>query len=153
LSVGYPEHLDEIRWLNESLGCPAEILENLPHAEVAAYLQRAGIYLHTHALQDPYGMPVSIAEAMAVGCHVIGRRTPAAAELIDGAGRLYDTEDEAAALLHATTAWTDEQWRAGRLASIENAFSRFTTSHVLAPLLDEWRALRHRSREAASGTR
>jgi glycosyltransferase involved in cell wall biosynthesis len=153
LSIGYPGHLDEIRRLNESLGGPAEILENRPHAEVAAYLQRAGIYLHTHALQDPYGMPVSIAEAMAVGCHIIGRRAHAAAELIEGAGRLYDTEDEAAALLHDTTAWTDEQWRAARLVSIEHAFTRFTASHVLAPLLDRWRRLRHESREAASATR
>jgi glycosyltransferase involved in cell wall biosynthesis len=137
-SVGYPEHLDELHELNRSLGEPVEILVNRPHAEVAELVQRAGIYLHTHTLQDPYGMPVSIAESMAAGCYIIARRTPASAAFVADAGKTYDTEAEAAALVLETETWTSDQWAAVRLASIERAFAHYGSPQVLRPLLDEW---------------
>lgn len=137
-SVGYPDHLEELLALNRSLGEPVEMLVNRPHAEVAQLVRRAGIYLHTHALQEPYGMPVSIAESMAAGCYVIARGSPAAAAFIAEAGKTYDTEAEAAALVQETETCTGSQWAAARLASVERAFAYYNSLQVLQPLLEEW---------------
>jgi glycosyltransferase involved in cell wall biosynthesis len=137
-SIGYPNHLEELRALNRSLGEPVEILVNRPHAEVADLIRGAGIYLHTHGLTEPYGMPVSIAESMAVGCYIIARHSPVAAAFVAEAGKTYDTEAEAAALIQETEQWTEGQWEAARLASIERAFSRYCSPQVLQPLIDEW---------------
>ncbi len=140
-SVGYPDHLAELEALNASLGSPVEIRPNLPHGVTADLFRRAGICLHTHALREPYGMPVSIAEAMATGCCVIGRRSPASEAFIGDAGRVYDTEDEAAALLEETRCWSDADWRAARIRSIDRAFWHFTADRVLQPLYEEWQRL------------
>jgi len=137
-SVGYPDHLEELKELNRSLGDPVEMLVNRPHAEVADLMRRAGIHLHTHALQEPYGMPVSIAESMAAGCYIIARRSPASVAFVAGVGKTYDTEAEAAALVQETETWTNSQWAAARLASIERAFAHYGSQEVLRPLLDEW---------------
>ncbi len=137
-SVGYPNHLEELQALNRSLGEPVEILVNRPPGEVAELVQRAGIHLHTHALLEPYGMPVSIAESMATGCYVIARRCAASIAYVGEAGTTYETEAEAAALVRETEHWTQEQWDAARLASIDRAYTHYTSQQVLQPLLDEW---------------
>jgi glycosyltransferase involved in cell wall biosynthesis len=137
-SVGYPDYLDELFELNRSLGDPVEIAVNRSHAEVAALTQRAGIYLHTHSLQEPYGMPVSIAESMAAGCYIVARRCAAAIDFVGNAGQTYDTEDEAVELILATEKWTDDQWEQARMASIERAFANYPSTIVLHPLLAEW---------------
>ena len=139
-SVGYPDHLEELKALNRSLGEPVEILVNRPHVEVADLMRLAGIHLHTHSLEDPYGMPVSIAESMAAGCYVIARRDPASAAFVADVGKTYDTEAEAVALVQETETWTSSQWAAARLASIERAFAHYGSPQVLRPLLDEWRS-------------
>ena len=149
-SVGYPDHLEELKALNRSLGEPVEMLVNRPHAEVADLMRRAGIHLHTHALQEPYGMPVSIAESMAAGCYVIARRSPASASFVAEAGKTYDTEAEAAALVQETETWTSSQWAAARLASIERAFAHYGSPQVLRPLLDEWTSSVHGSFTASA---
>jgi glycosyltransferase involved in cell wall biosynthesis len=149
-SVGHPEVLDELQTLNRSLGDPVEILPNLPPIEVAGFVRRAGISLHTHGLMEPYGMPVSIVEAMATGAYVIARYAPAAASFIGPAGRTYETIDEAEALLKATEAWTDDDWRAARLRSVERAYSGHAAPEVLRPLWDEWARLAGRRALATS---
>ena len=83
-------------------------------------------------------MPVSIAESMAAGCYIIARRSPVSAAFVAEAGRTYDTEAEAAALVQETETWTSSQWAAARLASIERAFAHYGSPQVLRPLLDEW---------------
>jgi hypothetical protein len=86
-------------------------------------------------------MPISIAEAMASGAHVIARRVPPATDYVGNAGRLYDTEAEAAALLRETLGWSDAEWRAAGLRSVEHAFSRHVDSLALRPILDCWLGL------------
>ncbi|HKO96679.1 MAG TPA: glycosyltransferase [Pyrinomonadaceae bacterium] len=137
-STGYPDHFEELQSLNRSLGEPVEILLNRPRVEVSELMQRAGIHLHTHTLVEPYGMPVSIAESMAAGCYVIARRCPASIEYVGEAGKTYDTESEAAALVLETEHWTKEEWGAAHLASVDRAFTHYPSQVVLQPLLDEW---------------
>src|SRR5205814_3042224 len=64
--TGDRDHLDRVIETNRLLGSPVDIHINKPASEVATWMRRAGIYLHTY---DPdksiFGMLISIAEAMA----------------------------------------------------------------------------------------
>jgi glycosyltransferase involved in cell wall biosynthesis len=140
-SIGYPQHLDELRELNRSLGDPVDLRVDRPYDEVEAVVREAGVYLHTPTLTEPYGMPISIAEAMATGCFVIARRCPGSAAYVGEAGALYDADGEASAVLEETAAWSDERWQRARLASIDRAFDRFASDRVLRPLLEDWARL------------
>lgn len=137
-SIGYPRHLEELVDLNRSLGAPVDLRVDRPYEEVEAVVREAGIYLHTPTLAEPYGMPISIAEAMATGCWVIARRCPGSAAYVGEAGRLYDSEDEASAVLDQTAAWSEEEWQRARLSAIDRAFSGFASDVVLRPLLEDW---------------
>src|SRR5205085_12365684 len=57
-STGYPQHLQEIRELNRSLGEPVDLRADRPYEEVAAVMRDAGIYVHAPTLEEPYGMPI-----------------------------------------------------------------------------------------------
>lgn len=133
--------VDELRAVNAALGDPVDVRVDVSPDDVAALVGAAGIYLHTHGLTAPYGMPVSIAEAMATGAYVVARGCPAAEEYVGDAGRYWRHEDEAVALIRETERWDDARWAAARLASVERAFARHADLRVLAPLLDHWLAL------------
>jgi hypothetical protein len=148
-SYGMPHHLDELLALNRALGEPAEIRPNLRHADVMEVVRQAGVYLHTHALADDYGMPISIAEALATGCHVIARRGPSTAAYLGGVGRLYDAEDEASAHLRETEDWDDARWRETRFSAIERAYGAYAAPVVLPPLLETWERLTGRRAPAS----
>lgn len=124
--------------LNRSLGCPVDIRVQILNEEAAALTRKAGVYLHTYSTLEPYGMPISIAEAMASGSYVLGWHCPASAAYIGDAGTTYRTVEEAAELIRATESWTDEQWRQAEFRSIDRAFWYFSDVMVLDPMLDEW---------------
>ena len=134
-------YVEELAAYNRSLGSPVDLRVDLQHEEVAALAGHAGIYLHTHALLDPYGMPTSIAEAMATGAYVLGRRCQPAEHYIGDAGRLYESEAEAAALVRETAAWDDARWLRARNTSIDRAYAHFASGRVLHPMLDDWTAV------------
>lgn len=129
-----------IDW-NKSLSEPVEIRVNVQHEDVAALSRRAGIYLHTTNPAEPFGMPVSISEAMATGAYLIGRRLPAAAAYIGDAGALYESPAEAAQLIHQTLQWSKSQWQQARTRSIDRAYGCFAHTEVLAPLVEHWHQL------------
>ena len=52
---------------------------------------QAGLYLHTFGFVQPFGMPVSIAEAMACGAVPIVRESPAARSYAGESALYYDT--------------------------------------------------------------
>jgi glycosyltransferase involved in cell wall biosynthesis len=134
--------VEELLDANRALGSPAEIRVDQSHEAVAALFAEAGLYLHTFGLQEPYGMPISIAEAMSHGCTVVARRAPGAAEYVGPAGRLYDDADGATALVQATAAWSDAEWERARVTAIDWSWSRYADANVMRPLLDEWCTLR-----------
>lgn len=133
-----PGVVEEIDAQNRSLGSPVELRIDVDHDELAALLGRAGVYLHTHGLQDPYGQPQSIAEAMASGCVVLARACPEAQEYVGDAGRLWSTDDQAVAFLHETATWDEARWAAARLRAVDRAFARHADRVVLRPILDDW---------------
>ncbi|MEX2207046.1 MAG: glycosyltransferase [Myxococcota bacterium] len=134
-------YIDEIVAMNAALGTPAEIRHSLQHEEVAELLREAGTYLHTSRPGEPYGMPISIAEAMASGCYVIGRKLGISPSYIGDAGVTYSSVARAAAQVRATLAWSDADWHAARTRSVNRAFGNFVSTDVLAPIVSRWREI------------
>jgi glycosyltransferase involved in cell wall biosynthesis len=137
-SLGPNDHYRELEQLNRDLGSPVEMVRDISHEQVAAYLGEAGIYLHTYSTEVPFGMPVSIAEAMAAGCTVIARDMEGAASYVGDAGRLYRTEEEAVRLVRDTENWSDEAWAAAKKRSRDRAAAEFDDRKVLRPLYEDW---------------
>ncbi len=144
-----PELERELVECNRELGSPVDIQFNLAHADAAALSRKAGIYLHTYSTEEPYGMPISIAEAMASGSYLIGWHCSFARDYIGDAGNTYSSVEEAAALIQETEGWSDEQWRRAELTSIDRAYRLFVDATALQPILAEWLSLTRQSRIAA----
>ena len=138
---GQERFLEKVDAYNRKLGNPVELRTNQPVEQVAALLREAGIYLHTHGLAVPYGMPMSIAEAMASGSYVIGRRCRASEAYIGNAGRVYGSAAEAAEQIRKTLTWNDEQWQRAQHLAVERAYRHFADIHVLRPMLEDWRRI------------
>ncbi len=135
------DYLDEVIRMNREFGDPVEIKINVQHEELSQLMRRAGIYVHTANPNEPFGMPISISEAMATGSYIIGRQLPPSALYIGEAGKLYNTPEEAANLIHETTKWNDSEWNRIHMNSIDRAFGNFANVKVLQPLVDHWRSL------------
>lgn len=135
-------YLDTVLELNRSFGNPVEIVTNLQHEEVAELMQQAGIYLHTLVVDGPgatpFGMPISICEAMATGSYILGRRCPGSPEYIGDAGAFYDTPEEAAALIKATQSWNEEQWNQAYKRSVNRAYRDFINTENVQSLIADW---------------
>ena len=134
-------HLDDLVALRERLGSRVEVRSDVPHEELARLLSEAGIYLHTSSPEQPFGMPASIAEAMATGCRIVGWRRAGAAEYIGDAGALYESGEEGAARILETADWSEEDWKCARIRSIERAFAHFASTTVLETLVADWRRI------------
>lgn len=131
--------IDVLRNAWRRSGTPAELMINLPRAEVAALVARAGLYLHTmRASDEPSATSISIAEAMATGSHVLVRDIPALVEYVADAGVAYRDIDHAANILHRTAQWSDSDWQRAWTSSVERAFSYHADETVLLPLLQDW---------------
>jgi glycosyltransferase involved in cell wall biosynthesis len=122
-------------------GAPVEYARNILRPEAVERMNRAGIYLDT---SDPgshaFGMPISIAEALATGCYVLARRNPAVEEYISGAGSLYGSVEEAAALIRGTEAWSEVKWRSVSEAAVARSYL-FTDEHNLSAELEFFEAV------------
>jgi hypothetical protein len=119
------------------------LLIDLPRSEVAALVEKAGIYVHTARApgeQDftPPGNPISIVEAMATGAYVLVRNIRSHVDYVAEAGTSYRDLQEAAAKISATTAWTERQWREAWLRSVDRAFMVHADELALRPILDDW---------------
>ena len=135
------DYVDRLLAENRRLGSPVEIRQNLSNEESAALVREAGIYLHTYGDDEPFGMPVSIAEALATGAFTLARELPGAAEYLGTAGTLYRTNDEAVRAIQGTLSWSDDEWQSQQARAATVAQQRFASELVLRPLLDDWRSL------------
>lgn len=120
-------------------GTPAELMIDLPRAEVAALVARAGHYLHAGRES---GKPASIAAAMATGCHVLVPDVPALTGYVAGAGVGYRDLDHAADILRHARQWTDDERRRAWIRSVDRAFLHHADETVLLPLLRDWCEIR-----------
>lgn len=142
-ATGMPEYVHEVKQLNDSLGGPVEIRVNVPYCEAAKLSGEAGIYLHTCNPAEPFGMPVSIGEAMAAGCYALVRKLPGAGMYVGKGGACYESLEDAVALIRQTDLWSSERWEQQRRASVESA-RRFANETVLDQILKDWGRLAER---------
>jgi len=90
---------------NASYGSPVQILTDVPREEAAAIIRRSEICLRSNNPQGhPFGMPVSIAEAMGSATIPIVRDHEAAKRYVGNAGLYFTTTKEAASSIRKITA-------------------------------------------------
>ncbi len=145
-SQRHPEYLDELINYNKKQGTPVDFRINVTPDVISHLVKEAGIYLHTHALKGehgwvPYGMPVSICEAMATGSYILSRDCIPAKKYLGHVGDYYTTVDEAAALIKATASWSDEKWHLVQERAINRAYQYFVNDNVLSVLNNDWEAI------------
>ena len=124
---------------------------NLPTESVARLMREAGLYLHTFGFHQPFGMPMSIGEAMASGAYVLARPCEGSREYLGNVGAFYDSVQEAAAFIRDTTTWSDARWSEARWSeaareAAEWAYDRHADRRVLRALLEDWQVLAQRVR-------
>lgn len=135
---GAPAYPETLKVMNLS-GC-VDLRFDVPWEEAAGLTAKAGIYMET---SDPrghaFGMPISIAEALATGSLVLVRRSSEAEEYLGSAGRLYQSAGEAVSLIRETLGWKEDQWAAAAAEAVARARA-FADTTVLPDLVDEWRS-------------
>lgn len=136
-------YIERLRRDWKETATPCELMIDVPREQVADLVSRAAFYLHT--LQPPgqpgatpIGMPVSIAEAMATGAHVLVRDEPALTAYAGDAGSAYRDLDGAADILRRSTQLSDDEWREMFFRSVDRAFGYHADEDVHAPLLVDW---------------
>jgi glycosyltransferase involved in cell wall biosynthesis len=138
---GGEQFMEHLSRLNGYVKDRVQILIDLRPQVAADINRRAGIYLFTH---DPaghaFGMPISIAEALATGSYVLAPDVPAARSYIGEAGAFYRNPEEAANLIQTTRTWTDADWGRISQTAIQRA-ACFRDDVVLPHLIQDWRTL------------
>lgn len=147
LTSQHPETVKGLLRVNETMGYPAEIYLDRQHEEIAAVARRAGQCLRSHDPgSHPYGMPQSVAEAMAAGCRIVARN--GAQDFIGEAGACFTDDATAAEMLIDPLTWNPNERYLASMAASEQG-TRYATSHVLVPLLAAWEKI---TRKGASCT-
>jgi hypothetical protein len=114
---------------------------NLDPEPMAHLVRHAFLCLRQHdPTAHPYGMPVSIAEALGAGLPIVAKRDPAAVSFIGDAGFYYDQADEAAELIQRLVRLPYADWLALRETSLQRS-ERFRASTVLPTVLSTWAEL------------
>jgi hypothetical protein len=114
---------------------------NLDPEPMAHLTRHAYLCLRQHdPSAHPYGMPVSVAEALGAGLPVVARRDPAAVAFIGDAGFYYDRVDEAVDLIQRLIRLPYTDWLALRETSLQRSV-RFRTSTVLPTVLAAWKEM------------
>jgi glycosyltransferase involved in cell wall biosynthesis len=139
----FESYVDCLRELAASMDSPVELLFDLPRDVVAELVAQAAIYVHTihppgMEFGAPIGMPISIAEAMATGAHVLVRDLMELREYVGDAGTIYRDLDSAAEIIAATAGWSDEQWRRAWTRSVDRAYMQHADEIVLRPVFEDW---------------
>lgn len=127
-----------------STDAPVEVRRDLSPNEASQLVAEAGVYLHTHGTETPFGMPVSIAESLATGSYVLARDLQGIHHYIGSAGDLYRGEsvaersEHAAAFINATSAWDDGRWSAQRRQALDQAWRAYPADVVASDLVADW---------------
>ncbi len=126
---------------NRSLGGHVRILTNLSHAAASELVRGAGIYLGTYdPLSHPFGMPISIAEALATGALVLERDAPGVAAFMGRARLTYSSVEMAEQQVRTALMFSDDQWKDVEAESCMAA-ERFRPDVVLPRLIEEWNSI------------
>lgn len=128
-----PTFFDQLQALNKMSGGRVRLLRNLSWEDAAALTRESGIYLDTSDPRGhPFGMPISVAEAMATGSLILMRESEGAMEYGKSAAFYYGNPDEAAAIIKKAARTQD--WKE---PSIRQALD-YKDDVVLSRLVEDW---------------
>lgn len=131
------------QWIKEQKGdlLNVDVLSDISEAQAIKLNAEAGIYLDTY---DPkghsFGMPISIAEAMATGSLVLVEDHHDARMYVGNGGLMYKDADDAARMINESTSYVSSVWTGVAAAAMDRA-SQFKDAAVLPVLMDQWRLL------------
>jgi hypothetical protein len=134
-------YAEQLQDYNRQHGSPVEIRINVPTEKAAELVREAGIYLHTYGNEEPFGMPISIAEAMASGAFVFVPVRPGAKEYVGTAGALYPSAEHVAAAIRQSARAYNEQWQEWQKKAMDFAYQNYADVVVLRQLLDQWQQI------------
>lgn len=137
---GHDDYIDSLE--KRARGHDIEILRSIEGERVVNLVAQAGTYLYTAdmAAGAPFGMPISLAEAGAMGCYIVARAVPGLYEYMNCSADPYQTIERAARMIDATRHWSEDLWAATYETSIDNS-ARYRDVHVLPEVLQTWREL------------
>ena len=132
--------VDAMNSVNKSFGGNVKIRVNLTREDTAALVGEAAVYLSTCDVKShPFGMPISIAEAMGTGAVPVARRTPGAMELVGSDSLLYGSIDDAVRIVrHMLECEVD--WKIQSDVALQRS-EQYRSDMVLPRLIDEWAAI------------
>jgi len=144
--LGQKPYMNELIKTWQQSNSHAELMLNVPRDQLAPLVHRAGFYLHTMTPPNmqggtPIGMPISIAEAMATGCHVLVRDVAPLNSYFGPVGSVYRNAEHAAKLIAETVSWPETKWKQAWTKSVDHAFMKQADEIVLQSLFDEWCAI------------
>lgn len=120
---------------------PVEIVQSLPRREAVALTKLASVYIDTSdPAGHPFGMPVSVAEALSTGSFVLMRDSKAAREYGGNSVYYYPSIEEAALAILRFRELGDQ----ARSEISANAVERskfYRDDAVLPRLIDDWRKI------------
>jgi hypothetical protein len=139
-------YVDELRDLQVRMNSPAQVMFDVPREPLARLVGEAGIYLHTAPPPGtegatPIGMPISIAEAMATGAHVLVRDLPELTAYVGDAGTPYRDIEHTAELIRATSGLPEPAWKQAWMRSVDRAFTIHSDELARRPMFEDWCAL------------
>lgn len=138
---GYGGFDAELRRMNKLFDNRVDLQTDLSWDDAATLIHLAGINLHTcDPARNPFGMSISIAEALATGSLVLVPQCPEAVEYVGNAGRFYPSPAAAVPLIRETAGWDDEAWASVSRTARERA-ALFADTAVLPKLIDEWKSI------------
>ena len=133
------EVVDKMNALNRKLGGRVQIQTNISRKDAADLVRMAGIYMSTSdPTSHPFGMPVSIAEAMATGAYVLARNQgPEVLDYLGGAGSTYTSVEHAESLIRMAIDLSDQGFEEVSTAAVRSA-ARFRSDVVLERVMKDW---------------
>jgi hypothetical protein len=153
---GHEDEIAMLRAYREEIASPAEIVVDVPRAEMARLVASAGICVHSASAapnrRPRAAGPASLVEAMATGAYLLAPRVQPYLAFLGRAGVPYLGAAEAAELIRATETWTDAEWRDAQIRSIDRAFKFHADELVLRPLFDDWCAIARERAAAGAAT-
>jgi glycosyltransferase involved in cell wall biosynthesis len=133
------DYINELKRYATSINSPVEIRTNLSRVSYAQLVSEAGIYLHTVDKKlTNVGMPISISEAMATGCYIVGSNYDSINRYIANSGKTYNDINEAKKIIKDTEHWSDQEWNRAWKNSVERAFNNYSDEIILRPLFFDW---------------
>jgi glycosyltransferase involved in cell wall biosynthesis len=140
--------VEEIVEANRALGSPVKILHDIQPEEIKNIVKQSGIYMHTIGKDEPFGMSISIAEAMATGAVLVVCDRPEIRAYAGEAAFYYSSAEDAAKFIRETQIWSEAEWQAAFCRSVDRAHGQFRSLDVFKNLVSCWQELSGESRGA-----